>query len=161
MSGRRGRSILALAVAAFFSAAGWSADDPPLPESPDSFTPSAEFQQWITDIVREQPARVRKRKLGQQAQTFDGLRSASRTASCERTASSPANDGSAAVRVKLDPAERFDVTLANIRQLPSGKVGLDILVVASLKFLAANRWEHGVLFSISAEADARAFVGPG
>jgi len=206
MSGWRGRSMLAIAIAAFFSAAAWTADDllplrpslaPPLllpagtsetspaeesgnrsdlkgvppaalaaksnpTDLPDAFTPSAEFQEWITDIVREQlPHEYEKKKnWGHQAKTFDGLSVRIEDGKLRTHRKfKQANDGSwQQYRVKLkDPEERFDVTLANIRQLPSGKVGLDISVDASLEvFGRQSLWEHGVqLFSISAEADAR------
>jgi hypothetical protein len=204
MSGWLGISISVIAIAACFSAAGWSADDlpparpslaPPLlvpegtsgtkpadqargdgPErrslppaavaagsdSPDAFTPSAEFQEWITAIVREQlPHEYEKKKnWGHQVKTFDGLSVRVEDGKLQTHRKfKQANDGSwQQYRVKLkDPEERFDVKLANIRQLPSGKVGLDISVIASLEvFGRQSLWEHGVqLFSISAEADAR------
>src|SRR5438045_9616459 len=44
-------------------------------ESSDSFTPSPEFQQWITELVRQQlPEDYEKRKnWGHQAKSFDGV----------------------------------------------------------------------------------------
>jgi len=131
-------------------------------EPPDAFTPSAEFQEWITDIVREQlPHEYEKKKnWGHQAKTFDGLSVRVEDGKLRTHRKfKQANDGSwQQYRVKLkDPEERFDVKLANIHQLPSGKVGLNITVIASLEvFGRQSLWEHGVqLFSISAEADAR------
>src|SRR5262245_19524454 len=44
-------------------------------ESSDSFTPSSEFQEWITGLVRQQlPENYEKRKnWGHQAKSFDGV----------------------------------------------------------------------------------------
>jgi hypothetical protein len=132
------------------------------PDPPDAFTPSSEFQEWITAIVREQlPHDYEKKKnWGHQAKTFDGLSVRIENGQLKTHRKfKQANDGSWQMyRVTLkDPEEKFDVKIANIRQLPSGKVGLDITAVASLEvFGRQSLWEHGVqLFSLSAEADAR------
>src|SRR5262245_9514089 len=47
----------------------------PNPDSADSFTPSPEFQQWITNLVRQQlPENYEKRKnWGHTAKAFDGV----------------------------------------------------------------------------------------
>jgi len=60
--------------------------------------------------------------------------------------------------VKLkDPNEQFDIKIANIRKLESGKVGMEITAIAALEvFGRQSQWEHGIqVYSISAEADAR------
>jgi hypothetical protein len=131
-------------------------------DAPDGFTPSAEFQEWITRVAREQlPHEYEKKKnWGHQAKTFDGLSVRIEDGRLEtRRKFKQANDGSWQMyRVTFkDPEEKFDVKIANIRELPSGKVGIDITVIASLQvFGRQSLWERGVqLFSISAEADAR------
>jgi hypothetical protein len=142
---------------------------PPLPppptaaaEPPDAFTPSPEFQEWITNIAREHlPHEYEKKKnWGHQAKTFDGLSVRIEDGRLEtRRKFKQANDGAWQMyRVTFkDPEEKFDVRIANIRQLKSGKVGIDITVLASLQvFGRQSLWERGVqLISISAEADAR------
>lgn len=135
---------------------------PAAAEPPDAFTPSAEFQEWITNVVREHlPHDYEKKKnWGNQAKTMSGLSVRMEDGRLEtRRKFKQANDGSWQMyRVTLkDPAEKFDVRIANIRQLPKGKVGIDITVLASLEvFGRQSLWERGVqLFSISAEADAR------
>ena len=142
---------------------------PPLPsppsaaaEPPDAFTPSAEFQEWITAVVREHlPHEYEKKKnWGNQAKTMSGLSVRMEDGRLEtRRKFKQANDGSWQMyRVTLkNPEEKFDVRIANIRQLPNGNVGIDMTVLASLEvFGRQSLWERGVqLFSISAEADAR------
>src|SRR3954454_16291656 len=131
-------------------------------ESSDSFTPSPEFQEWITGLVRQQlPEDYEKRKnWGHQAKSFDGVSikvEDGRLKTHRKYADK--NDGEWQMyRVKLkDPAEKFDIQIANIRKLPDGKVGLEVTAIASLEaFGRQSQWEHGVqVYSISAEADAR------
>jgi hypothetical protein len=128
----------------------------------DSFTPSPEFQQWITDIVREQlPDNYEKRKnWGHTAKAFDGVSVWIEEGRIEtRRKYKEANDGEWQLyRVKLkDPEERFDIKIANIRELAEGKVGVEVTAVANLEvFGRQSLWQHGVqLYSVSAEADAR------
>jgi len=131
-------------------------------ESSETFTPSPEFQEWITALVRQQlPEDYEKRKnWGHQARSFDGVSikvEDGRIKTHRKYADK--NDGQwQMVRVKLkDPNEKFDIQIADIRKLPDGKVGLEVTAVASLEvFGRHSQWEHGVqVYSISAEADAR------
>jgi hypothetical protein len=128
----------------------------------DAFTPSPEFQEWITDVVREQlPADYEKRKnWGHTAKTFDGISVKVEDGKIKtRRKYKQANDGEWQLyRVKLkDPEEKFDIKIANIRKLADGKVGMEITATASLEvFGRQSLWQHGMqLYSLSAEADAR------
>jgi hypothetical protein len=128
----------------------------------DSFTPSPEFQEWITDVVRQQlPHEYEKRKnWGHTARSFDGvsIRVEDGKIKTHRKYKQK-NDGEwQHYRVTLkDPEEKFDIKLANIHKRKDGRVGLEITAVASLEvFARQSLWQHGVqLYSISAEADAR------
>jgi hypothetical protein len=131
-------------------------------EPSDAFTPSPEFQQWITDLVRQQlPDNYEKRKnWGHQAKSFDGVSiqfDDGRLKTHRKFADK--NDGQWQMyRVKLrEPDEQFDIKIANIRKLEGGKVGMEITAVAALEvFGRQSQWEHGIqVYSISAEADAR------
>jgi len=131
-------------------------------ESPDSFTPSPEFQEWITGLVRQHlPEDYEKRKnWGHQAKSFDGVSIKVEDGRIKTHRKyEDKNDGQWQMyRVKLkDPAEKLDIQITNIRKLPDGKVGLDVTAIASLEvFGRQSQWEHGVqVYSISAEADAR------
>lgn len=131
-------------------------------EEADSFTPSPEFQQWITDLVRQQlPENYEKRKnWGHTAKSFDGVSVKIEGGQLKTHRKyEEKNDGTWQLyRVKLkDPEEQFDIKIANIHKLPEGKVGLEITAVASLEvFGRQSVWQHGVqLYSLSAEADAR------
>jgi hypothetical protein len=131
-------------------------------ESAEVFTPSPEFQDWITALVREQlPDNYEKRKnWGHTARTFDGVAVWIEDGRLEtRRKYKQANDGAWQLyRVQLkDPEEKFDVKISNIRKLDSRVIGLDVTVLASLQvFGRESLWEHGVqLYSVSAEADAR------
>jgi hypothetical protein len=128
----------------------------------DVFTPSAEFQDWITALAREQlPDNYEKRKnWGHTARTFDGVKVWIEDGHLEtRRKFKEANDGQwQHYRVKLtDPDEKFDVKISRIRKVDSNVVGLELTVLANLKvFGRESLWEHGVqLYSVSAEADAR------
>jgi len=128
----------------------------------DSFTPSPEFQEWITNVVRQHlPDDYEKRKnWGHTARTFDGVSIKIEDGRLKTHRKyKQANDGQWQMyRVKLkNPEEKFEVRIANIRKLPDGKIGLEITAVASLEvFGRQSQWEHGVqLYSLSAEADAR------
>lgn len=131
-------------------------------DSNDSFTPSPEFQEWITNIVRQQlPHDYEKRKnWGHTARTFDGVSIQLDDGRLKTHRKyKQANDGQWQMyRVKLkNPEEKFEVRIANIRKLADGKIGMEITAVASLEvFGRQSQWEHGVqLYSLSAEADAR------
>src|SRR5437016_6327468 len=89
-------------------------------ESADSFTPSPEFQEWITGLVRQQlPEDYEKRKnWGHTAKSFDGVSikvEDGRIKTHRKYADK--NDGQWQMyRVTLkDPAEKFDIQVANIR----------------------------------------------
>jgi hypothetical protein len=134
-----------------------NSDDPD-----DSFTPSPEFQEWITSIVRQQlPDDYEKRKnWGHTARTFDGVSIKIEDGRLKTHRKyKQANDGQWQMyRVKLkNPEEKFEVRIANIRKLPDAKIGMEITAAASLEvFGRQSQWEHGVqLYSLSAEADAR------
>jgi hypothetical protein len=131
-------------------------------DEPEAFTPSPEFQEWITALAREQlPDNYEKRKnWGHTARTFDGVAIWIEEGRLEtRRKYKQANDGQwQHYRVTLkDPDEKFDVKISNIRKLADNVIGLDVTVLASLQvFGRESLWEHGVqLYSVSAEADAR------
>jgi len=159
------RTALALLLLAVASGATKSvAADPSQSEGdpPDSFTPSPEFQEWITDIVRQQlPESYEKRKnWGHTARSFDGVSIKIEDGRIKTHRKyEQKNDGEWQLyRVKLkDPEEKFDIQIANIRKLPNGKVGLEVTAVATLDvFGRQSLWQHGVqLYSLSAEATAR------
>src|SRR5205809_1474927 len=93
-------------------------------ESTDAFSPSHEFQEWITGLVRQQlPEDYEKRKnWGHQAKSFDGVSiklEDGRIKTHRKYAEK--NDGQWQMyRVKLkDPASKFDIQIANIRKLAS------------------------------------------
>lgn len=129
---------------------------------PEAFTPSPEFQAWMCGLVREQlPDHYEKKKnWGHQARALDGLSIQLKDGKLKTHRKyKQANDGSWQMyRVDLvDPEEKFDIRVANLRSLEDGRVGMQITAVASVK--ASGRqalWEQGVqIFSVSAEADAR------
>lgn len=131
-------------------------------EPPNSFTPSAEFQDWITGLVRQQlPADYEKRKnWGHTVRSFDGVSIKIEDGRLKTHRKyEQKNDGQwQHYRVTLkNPAEKFDIQIANIKKLDGGKVGLEITTIASLSvFGRQSQWEHGIqLYSLSAEADAR------
>jgi hypothetical protein len=135
---------------------------PPTPDPPDAFTPSPEFQEWITNLARQQlPEDYEKRKnWGHTAKAFDGVSLKIEDGKLKTHRKyKQANDGQWQLyRIKLtDPDEQFDIKIANIRKLAGGKVGLEITAVASLEvFGRQSLWQHGVqLYSLSAEATAR------
>lgn len=160
------RQVVFAAIAIVFLCSGHSqisnAATPAEGEGAEVFTPSPEFQDWITALVREQlPDNYEKRKnWGHTARTFDGVAVWIEDGHLEtKRKFKQANDGQwQQYRVKLsDPAEKFDVKITNIRQLASNVVSLEVTVLASLQvFGRESLWEHGVqLYSVSAEADAR------
>src|SRR3954470_12841141 len=128
----------------------------------DSFTPSPEFQQWITKLVREHlpDDYERKKNWGHQAKSFDGVsvRMEDGRIKTHRKYEDK-NDGQWQMyRVKLkNPEENLDIQIGKIRKLSDGKIGLEVTAIASLEVFGRQaQWEHGVqLYSLSAEADAR------
>jgi hypothetical protein len=134
----------------------------PVEEPPDSFTPSAEFQEWITKLVREHlPNPYEKKKnWGHQAKTVSGLSVQLKQGELKTHRKfTMANDGTwqhYRVRVK-NPEEQLHIRVARIEQLDNGKVGMDVSAVANLDVFGRQAlWEHGIqIFSLSAEADAR------
>lgn len=162
------RLILAPPLLSPPAAAPSPADNAPLPlraaaaEPADAFTPSAEFQKWICDLVRaHMPHQYEKKKnWGHTARTLDGLSIKLEDGRLKTHRKyKQAKDGKWQMyRVELvDPEDKFDVRVANLRELPDGRVGMSITAVASLKAHGRQAlWEHGIqIFSISAEADSR------
>jgi hypothetical protein len=150
-------SVVFIIVLVLASARPAASSDPD-----DSFTPSPEFQDWITSIVRQHlPDDYEKRKnWGHTARTFDGVSIKIEDGRLKTHRKyKQANDGQWQIyRVKLkSPEEKFEVRIANIRKLEGGKIGMEITAVASLEvFGRQSQWEHGVqLYSLSAEAHAR------
>src|SRR5436190_11133000 len=91
-------------------------------EPPDSFTPSAEFQEWITRIVREQLPKdyEKKKNWGHQAKAFDGLSVQLKDGQLKTHRKfKMANDGKWSMyRVTLkDPEEKLEIRVAKIEQL--------------------------------------------
>lgn len=128
----------------------------------EPFTPSPEFQTWIAGLVREQlPDHYEKRKnWGHTSRALAGvsIKLADGKLKTRRTYKQ-ANDGSWQMyRVDLvEPEDKFDIRVENLRELDDGRVGLRITAVASLNATGRQAlWEKGVqIYSISAEADAR------
>jgi hypothetical protein len=150
--------LLCMVLVALASARAEDSTPAPL----DSFTPSAEFQEWITDLVRDQlPHDYEKKKnWGHTVKTFDGVSVRIEDGKVKTHRKyKQANDGKwQHYRVTLlDPEEKFDIRIANIQKLEGGKIGLEVIALASLDvFGRQSNWEHGVqLYSISAEATAR------
>lgn len=156
---RRTTAVLFVAALATMGLLSLVAGDGPESEA---FTPSPDFQEFITKIVRDQlPADYEKRKnWGHTAKSFDGISIQLKDGQLKTHRKfKDANDGTWQMyRIKLkDPAEQFDIQISNIRKLDGGKVALDIAVDASLEvFGRQSQWEHGLqIYSLSAEADAR------
>ncbi len=134
----------------------------PAEEPPDAFTPSPEFQEWITRLVREHlPNPYEKKKnWGHQARSVSGLSVQLKDGQLKTHRKFKlANDGTwqhYRVRIK-NPEEQFTIRIARIEQLENGKVGMDITALANLDVFGRQAlWEHGIqIFSLSAEADAR------
>jgi hypothetical protein len=142
-------------------------DSPPVEQAADSpaaapFTPSPEFQAWLTDLVREHlPHEYEKKKnwgnterrvSGLSVQLDDGRLKTHRKFS-------EVNDGRWTMyRVELaDPEEQFEVEVSRMEELPDGRVAMDLAAVARLDvFGRQSVWTRGVqVFSLSAEADAK------
>lgn len=129
------------------------------------FTPSEEFQTWVTDLVREQlPAEYEKKKnWGHTKRVFagwdfepDGLKLETRRRWKE------VNDGTwTSYRVTpVKPEKHFAVRIEQIEQLSGNKVRVKVAAVAKVKlFGRMSQWERGVqLLSLSAEAEAKVLV---
>ena len=126
------------------------------------FTPSPEFQSWLTNLVHEHiPHEYEKRKnwgnterkmSGLSIQLDDGRLKTHRKFV-------EANDGRwTHYRVRLvDPEEQFEVRVSQMQEIEGGRVAMDVSAVAKLDvFGRQSLWTRGVqLFSLSAEADAR------
>jgi hypothetical protein len=126
------------------------------------FTPSSEFQSWLTNLVREHiPHEYEKRKnwgnterkmSGLSIQLDDGRLKTHRKFV-------EANDGKwTHYRVRLvDPDEQFEVRVSQMREIEGGRVAMEVSAVAKLDvFGRQSVWTRGIqLFSLSAEADAR------
>lgn len=131
-------------------------------EATDAFTPSAEFQDWITALARQHiPTEYEmKKNWGHTAKSVGGLSVRLDHGQLKTHRKfKEANDGQWQMyRVKLkDPDEKFEIQIANIHALSAGRVALEITAIADLEvFGRQSLWEHGVqIFSLSAEADAR------
>lgn len=135
-------------------------------EEPETgFTPSDEFQAWVTDLVREQlPAEYEKSKNWGHTKRVvvgldiepDGLKIETRRRYKE------VNDGTW-TRYKVTPIEpekHFAVRVEHIEQLTGNKVRVQLSAVSKVKlFGRMSQWERGVqLVSLSAEADAKVRV---
>jgi hypothetical protein len=132
------------------------------PQQPAPFTPSPEFQAWLTDLVREHlPHEYEKKKnWGNTEWRFDGLSvqlDDGRLKTHRKFAEM--KDGRWTMyRIKLaDPEEQFDVEVSRMEELPDGRVAMDLAAVAKLDvFGRQSLWTRGVqVFSLSAEADAK------
>jgi hypothetical protein len=128
----------------------------------DVFTPAAEFQDWITALARQHlPIEYeKKRNWGHTTKTFDGLSVRLENGQLRTHRKfRDANDGKWQMyRIKLsDSNAKFEVRIASLRELPDGRVGMDITAIADLDvFGRQSLWEHGVqIFSIGVEATAR------
>ncbi|MDX1945485.1 MAG: hypothetical protein SFU86_08750 [Pirellulaceae bacterium] len=155
------RAALLLALLAM--APPLSAGEPTPAPVPDesSFVPSPAFQDWLTELAREQmPHQYEKRRnwghtrrvaSGLSIQLDDGQLKTHRQFR-------EANDGRWTMyRVELiDPDERFAVRVLRVEERMDGLVGLDVEAVARVHVLGKQAlWERGVqIFSLSAEADA-------
>ncbi|HEX5105380.1 MAG TPA: hypothetical protein VFV87_16290 [Pirellulaceae bacterium] len=158
------KPIRLLFAAAWLAATGLALARPVAAEegAAEGFTPSDEFQGWISDLVREQlPQQYEKRKnWGHTTRTLDGISIQLDNGKLKTHRKyKQANDGTWQMyRVDLvDPEEKFEIRVANLRELEDGRVGLRITAVASLQaFGRQTLWEHGIqIYSLSAEADAR------
>lgn len=127
----------------------------------EPFTPSPEFQAWVTDLVREHiPHEYEKRKnWGNTDRRFDGISVAfddGRIKTHRRF--KEVNDGTWTMyRVELaDPDRQFEVRVSAIEELEGGRVAMDLAAQARLDvFGRQSLWSRGIqVYSLSAEADA-------
>jgi hypothetical protein len=134
----------------------------PTEEESQPFTPSPEFQRWVTDLVREHiPHEYEKRKnWGQTDQRFDGLsiRLADGQIKTHRKFKDVNGGTWTMYRAELtDPDEQFHLEIGQMQELPGGKIALAITAAAKMRVMGRRSlWQKGVqVFSISAEADTR------
>lgn len=127
---------------------------------PETFTPSEEFQSWITELARQHlPDQYEKTKnWGNTTKVWDGLKVSLDEGRLEtKRRWKQANDGTwYKYRVDVvDPEKHFEIRIHNIREIGGGKITADVQVLARLKcFGRMSQWEHGVqLVSLSADAD--------
>jgi len=130
---------------------------------PETFTPSDEFQQWITELAREHlPDKYEKTKnWGNRTKVWDGVKLRLEDGRLEtKRRWKEANDGTwYKYRVDLvEPENHFDIRIQNIRETGGGKITAQIQALAKLKcFGRMSQWEHGVQL-LSLSADAETFV---
>jgi hypothetical protein len=133
----------------------------PAAPADEGFTPSPEFQEWLTALVREHiPHEYEKRNnWGSTTRVASGLSVRFDDGQIKTHRKfRDANDGRWTMyRVELiDPQEKFAVRVLRMEELPDGRVGMNLEAVARVRILGRQSlWERGVqIFSISAEADA-------
>ncbi|MCI0359900.1 MAG: hypothetical protein L0211_15595 [Planctomycetaceae bacterium] len=139
-----------------------SAAPQPEPKPPAPFTPSPEFQAWLTDLVREHlPHQYeRKKNWGHTERRFTGVsvRLDDGRLKTHRKFDDVNDSRWTMYRVKLaDPEEQFDVEVSRMEELEGGRVAMDLAAVARLDvFGRQSLWTRGVqVFSLSADADAK------
>jgi hypothetical protein len=155
------REILLLAAAAAVRCIGCSAATAEEPDAAAPFTPPDEFQEFVTDLVREHlPDQYEKSKnWGHTKRVWAGVKVERDGLRLEtRRRYRDVNDG-AWQKYRIDlirPEKHFHVEVTDIRQADN-KIRGEITVVARLHaFGRHSQWERGVqLFSISADATAR------
>jgi hypothetical protein len=132
------------------------------PDAPAPFTPSPEFQAWLTNLVREHLPHEyeRKKNWGHTGRQFTGVSVQLDDGQLKTHRKfDEVNEGRWTMyRVKLaDPQEQFDVQVSRMEELPDGRVAMDLAAVARLDvFGRQSLWTRGVqVFSLSAEADAK------
>lgn len=132
---------------------------------PETFTPSEEFQAWITQLVREHlPDKYEKTKnWGHTTKVWDGVKLRLEDGRLEtKRRWKEANDGTwYKYRIDLvQPEKHFDIQIRNIRETAGGKITAEIRALARLKcFGRMSQWEHGVqLLSLSADAETSVVV---
>ena len=158
-------AAITLPAAALPSSPPPAASSSPASQVPDTFTPSEEFQQWITSLAREHlPDKYEKTKnWGHTTKVWDGVKLRLEDGRLEtKRRWKQANDGTwYKYRVDLvEPEKHFDIRIRNIREIGRGRISADIQAVARLKcFGRMSQWEHGVqLLSLSADAETFAVV---
>ena len=135
--------------------------EPPREPTSEPFTPSQEFQSWLTGLVREHiPHEYEKRKnWGNTDRRWDGIsiRLDDGRIKTHRKFKE-VNDGTWTMyRAELaDPAKKFDVRVSSIEELPDGRVAMDLTATAALNVAGRQSlWTRGIqVYSLSAEADA-------
>jgi hypothetical protein len=125
-----------------------------------AFTPSAEVQQFLTELAREHlPDKYEKSKdWGQTTRVLAGWEVTRRGLRLEtRRRYREVNDGAwQKYRIEvIDPERTFQVRVSNLRQVDNKLLG-EVEVLARLRaFGRHSQWERGVqLYSVSADATA-------